>query len=157
MVRDLITFYENKQGEADNLQKFIIKGEAVSKGRPRFTRSGHTYTPKRTKDYERLVATSLKAQGAEYSEKPLTMKVDIYKGYLKSWTIKQRERAKSGELQPFKRPDVDNYVKAILDGADKILYKDDAQIIRLEVEKHYDEPARVEIQIKEYEENENDK
>lgn len=132
------------------MQKFIIEGEAVPKGRPRFTRSGHTYTPKRTKDYEKLVKQSLKLQKAKLSNKPLLMKVDIFKGYLKSWTIKQCEQAKTGELQPFRRPDVDNYVKAILDGADGILYKDDAQIIRLEVEKHYGKEPRVEIQIKEY-------
>lgn len=133
------------------MRKYIIEGEAVSKGRPRFTRAGHTYTPKRTRDYEKLVRDSLKLQKAELMEEPLLMKVDIYKGYLKSWTIKQREQAESGELQPFRRPDVDNYVKSILDGADGILYKDDAQIIRLEVEKHYDKEPRVEIQIGEYE------
>ena len=136
------------------MRKYIIEGEAVSKGRPRFTRAGHTYTPKRTRDYEKLVRDSLKLQKAELMEEPLLMKVDIYKGYLKSWTIKQREQAESGELQPFRRPDVDNYVKSILDGADGILYKDDAQIIRLEVEKHYDKEPRVEITIGEYEKGE---
>lgn len=134
----------------DNLQKFIIDGECVPKARPRVTRNG-TYTPKRTKDYERHVKKSLLEQGAKGSEKPLTMKVDIYKGYLKNWTIKQREQADNGIKQPYRRPDVDNYVKSILDGADGILYKDDAQIIRLEIEKHYDRKPRVEVQIKEYE------
>lgn len=132
------------------MRKYIIEGEAVSKGRPRFTRAGHTYTPKRTRDYEKLVRDSLELQKAELMEEPLLMKVDIYKGYLKSWTIKQREQAESGELQPFRRPDVDNYVKSILDAADGVLYKDDAQIIRLEVEKHYDKEPRVEITIGEY-------
>lgn len=132
------------------MQMFTIDGECVAKGRPRFTRAGHTYTPKRTKDYENHVKASLIEQGARINKNPLTMKVDIYKGYLKSWTIKQREDAKNGIKQPYRRPDVDNYVKSILDGADGILYNDDAQIIRLEVEKHYSEEPRVEIQLKEY-------
>ena len=34
---------------------FIVPGEVIPKGRPRFTRSGHAYTPKRTTDYETKV------------------------------------------------------------------------------------------------------
>ena len=133
------------------MQKYIIEGECIPKGRPRVTRRGHTYTPKRTRDYENHVKASLIEQGAKKLKMPLTVKIDVYKGYLKSWTKKQLRQAKSGELQPFRRPDIDNYTKSILDGADGILYKDDAQIIRLEVEKHYDKEPRVEIQIGEYE------
>ena len=139
------------------MKKYIIEGECVAKGRPRFTRAGHVYTPKRTRDYESHVKASLIEQGAKVNEKPLTMKLDIYKGYLKSWTKKQREAAKKGIKQPYRRPDVDNYTKSILDGADKILYNDDAQIIRLIVEKHYDEEPRVEITIGEYGVNDDDR
>lgn len=34
---------------------FTIEGVPVPKGRPRFTRSGHTYTPDTTRKYEALV------------------------------------------------------------------------------------------------------
>lgn len=78
------------------------------------------------------------------------MQVDVYKGYLKSWTKKQIEQVKNLELLPEKRPDLDNYAKAILDGADGILYKDDAQIVKLILQKHYDENPRVEIKIGEW-------
>ena len=35
--------------------KFTIPGPPQGKGRPRFTKSGHTYTPAKTAEYEKLV------------------------------------------------------------------------------------------------------
>ena len=41
---------------------FRIPGKAVGKGRPRFTKNGHTFTPDGTRNYEELVrATESKA------------------------------------------------------------------------------------------------
>ena len=34
---------------------FEVEGEVIGKGRPRFTRQGRTYTPKKTLDYERAI------------------------------------------------------------------------------------------------------
>jgi len=31
---------------------FLILGDPIAQGRPRFTRSGHTYNPKRSKDWK---------------------------------------------------------------------------------------------------------
>lgn len=41
-------------GEARSIS-FSVPGEPVGKGRPRFTRTGHTYTPGKTESYESLV------------------------------------------------------------------------------------------------------
>ena len=40
-----------------NLQtmRFEVLGEVIGKGRPRFTKQGRTYTPKKTLDYERAI------------------------------------------------------------------------------------------------------
>ena len=35
---------------------FWFQGEPVGKGRPRFTRQGRAYTPKKTRDYELKLA-----------------------------------------------------------------------------------------------------
>ena len=131
------------------MKKYIIKGEAVAKGRPRFTRRGHTYTPKKTRDYENKIKASLIAQDAKPAKNALKLHIDIYKGYLKSWTKKQLEQAKNGELLPVKRPDVDNYAKSILDGSNGILFEDDSQIVELNICKHYDNIPRVEILVEE--------
>ena len=133
------------------MKTFIIDGEPVAKGRPRFTRQGHTYTPKKTADYEKKIKKELKEQGAEPYEKgvPLKVEVTFYKGHLKSWTKKQVFQAEDGSLLPVKRPDLDNYVKAILDGANEILWHDDSQIVDLLLYKRYDKTPRVEIKVNE--------
>ena len=48
-----------KLGMEQSIKKsitFEVVGEPKGKGRPRFTRSGHTYTPQATKDYERHIS-----------------------------------------------------------------------------------------------------
>ena len=133
------------------MQTFIIDGEAVSKGRPRFTRCGHTYTPKKTAEYEKKIKKELKEQGAEPYGKGVPLKVEVifYKGHLKSWTKKELFQAQDGSLLPVKRPDLDNYTKAILDGANGLLWHDDSQIVDLLLYKRYDDTPRVEITVKE--------
>ena len=42
-----------------------VPGEPVPKARPRMTRSGHVYTPKRTADYEAAVKAAWRETGAE--------------------------------------------------------------------------------------------
>lgn len=133
------------------MQTFIIDGEAVAKGRPRFTRRGHTYTPKKTADYEKHIKAQLTEQKAKPFDKevPLRVEVTFYKGYLKSWTKKQVFQAEDGSLLPVKRPDLDNYTKAILDGANGLLWHDDSQIVDLLLYKRYDKTPRAEIKVKE--------
>ena len=133
------------------MQTFIIDGEAVSKGRPRFTRRGHTYMPKKTAEYEKKIKKELKEQGAEPYGKGVPLKVEVifYKGHLKSWTKKELFQAQDGSLLPVKRPDLDNYTKAILDGANGLLWHDDSQIVDLLLYKRYDDTPRVEITVKE--------
>jgi len=60
--------------------KFIVVGEPVAKGRPRFTRRGIAYTPKKTSDYEELVRLSYFSSGARrYDDKtPLKMELKAY-------------------------------------------------------------------------------
>lgn len=46
-------------------------------------------------------------------------------------------------------PDVDNLVKAIMDGLNGIAWSDDRQVIRVEAERRKGEPERAEIEIME--------
>ena len=51
-----------------------------------------------------------------------------------------------------KKPDLDNLLKAILDGLNGIAYFDDGQVVKLSVEKVYSFNPRTEIEIKVIEE-----
>ena len=122
----------------------------MPKGRPRFTRSGHVYTPKATKQYEQKVATHLLAQGAKPTDKAIRFTAVIVRPYLKSWTKKQLEEAKQGKAYPITRPDLDNYLKAILDASNGVLFFDDSQICSLgDSRKEYGEEEQVIIEIEE--------
>lgn len=61
-----------------NTMKFVVAGEIVGKGRPRFTRSGRTYTPKRTTDYERTIKTAYLNKYSYLSQKALRIKICAY-------------------------------------------------------------------------------
>lgn len=133
------------------MKEYLVEGECVPKARPSYNRYGGTYGKafEQQKAYEQLVALRLREQGAKPSKKALLVKVDVYKGFLKSWTKKQREEAKQGKLRPVKRPDIDNYIKSVLDGANGILWEDDSQIVSLLASKHYAETPQVKIGVKE--------
>ena len=52
---------------------FTIEGAPVPKGRPRFTRTGHTFTPAKTRQYEALVTA--RAREAMIGKKSRTQSV----------------------------------------------------------------------------------
>lgn len=51
----------------------------------------------------------------------------------------------NGELLPAKKPDIDNIVKAVLDALNEVAYRDDTQVVELQVRKQYSERPRLEI------------
>lgn len=133
----------------------VIYGEPVSQSRPRFRRVGKgvsTYDAPKIAKYKKHVAECAKEQ---YKDEPLkgVLRVDIgvYRGMLKSFTKKQRLDAQNNVLRPYKKPDVDNYAKGVLDGLNEIIWADDGQIIELHVFKRFDEVPRVEVKITELE------
>jgi Holliday junction resolvase RusA-like endonuclease len=86
----------------------VIDGEPVSKARPRFTGNGRPYTPKRTRDGEAMIA-------ARFSCLPkFASNVAVGCIFYRS---------------TFQRVDIDNLLKAILDGATRAqLWGDDSQV-----------------------------
>ena len=125
----------------------IVPGEPVAQGRPRFG-NGRVYDPPKSreyKDYVRLVASAHKS--TQVLSGPVIMTVDIYRGIPASWTKKKQEQAERGIVKPTLKPDVDNYVKAIKDALNGIVYHDDSQVTCLVISKHYAREPRVEIRV----------
>nr|WP_318837549.1 RusA family crossover junction endodeoxyribonuclease [Psychrobacillus glaciei] len=54
---------------------------------------------------------------------------------------------KKGELRPTTKPDVDNYVKGVKDGLNKVLWQDDSQVVNLNVRKFYSMNPRVVVRV----------
>jgi Holliday junction resolvase RusA-like endonuclease len=64
-----------------------------------------------------------------------------------SWSKKKRAGAIDGSVLPVSRPDLDNYVKAALDGMNEVVFSDDSQIVHLIAIKSYDENPRLVITV----------
>lgn len=128
--------------------QFIVPGEPQGKGRPRFG-NGRTYTPAKTIEYERRIATkAAEAMPCPATALPVRVRVDAYKGIPKSWARAKRLRAMDGQEIPGK-PDLDNVAKAVLDALNGVVYADDVQVTRLLVTKQYSLEPRLVVTVKE--------
>ncbi|WP_027702830.1 RusA family crossover junction endodeoxyribonuclease [Metaclostridioides mangenotii] len=112
---------------------FIIPGECVSKDRPRFN-NGHA----RTTDKIRYFEQSIKYLYGKrlYFEGLIKVSIDIYSKKLK----------RPSYIRPTKK-DIDNMVKAVLDGLNGKAYKDDRYVCELHASKHYSNEPSIEVII----------
>ena len=122
--------------------EFYIPGEPVGKGRPRFTRTGRTYTPEATANYETLVKIEYQRQvGLERfpDDAALKMEIEAQFSIPKSASRKKTELMATGVIRPIKKPDWDNIGKIVADSLNGIAYRDDSQITEAAVWKRYTE------------------
>lgn len=117
----------------------VIYGKPVGKARPRFSRRGGkvvTFTPRETQIYEQNIKSLAQVAmiGKAMLEGPVKVTITAYFAHKKKtgWHIS--------------RPDIDNVVKAILDGLNGVVFADDAVVAQLVASKHYGE-ERVEVQV----------
>lgn len=129
---------------------FFIKGEPKGKGRPRFTKNGHVYTPAETSQYESLVGLSYRnsAKGYKFTS-PERVTIKAYHKPPKDKSKKVVEDMLNGHILPTKKPDADNVAKIILDGLNHIAWDDDTQVVDMMVTKRYGEEPMVAVIIEE--------
>lgn len=108
--------------------EFTVPGIPVGKGRPRFMKNGHTYTPEKTRDYEDKVVLCWKFQSYNSfaAGVPLIAHITAYFPVPKS-ASKAKKAAMEGKFH-MARPDADNICKAILDALNQHAYKDDSAV-----------------------------
>jgi Holliday junction resolvase RusA-like endonuclease len=131
---------------------FTVPGEPQGKGRPRATTingSARMYTPKKTVNYEGLVA--LAAQQAMSGHQPfacaLAVQIDAWHPIPASWSKTRQREALLGALRPTTKPDIDNIAKAIADGGNGVAWADDKQIVSLTVQRFYGAAPRVDVRV----------
>ena len=130
--------------------KFTVPGVPVGKGRPRFTRTGHTYTPEKTAAYEEKVRLCWKTQSGQCFVGGIPLKASIISYFpIPKSTSKKKAAAMEGTFHT-SRPDADNVAKAILDALNCHVYPDDSAVQIDRCWKVYTNGApRVEVEIKE--------
>lgn len=126
--------------------RFTVYGEPVGKGRPRFTKQGRAYTPKKTKDYESKVRSAyIDAGGAYYGDETLDIHVEAYFKMPTAWSKKKRAEM---DLKPCtKLPDADNVLKSILDGLQGVCYENDKTVTSCSIDKHWSDQSLAVIWI----------
>ena len=136
---------------------FIIDGPIVPKGRPRFTKTGRTYTPKRTLDYEKKVELAYRTEypaGLAFVNEPLEMILNVYMAIPKGVSKKKREHMLLHEYPALHNGDVDNFLKSVADALNGVAYTDDCQIVSATVNKIWSETAKAEVTIRELQKGE---
>ncbi|MFX3617961.1 MAG: RusA family crossover junction endodeoxyribonuclease [Sporolactobacillus sp.] len=131
--------------------EFTIYGEPIGQGRPRFTTiAGHAraYDPPDSREYKKYVKM-MAVQNRPHMpiEGPVSLKLLIYRPLLKSMSKKKKAAAVAGTLRPTKKPDVDNVAKGVMDAMTGIIWQDDKQVVKLDVEKFYSQQPRVEVRV----------
>ena len=136
------------------IQIFFTVPQVSGKGRPRFARQGtfvKTYTDAKTLTYEKSIQTyAKKAMG---STSPLIGAVAAYLHIgvpiPPSYSKTRQKACINGLERPTKKPDIDNIVKAVLDGMNGIVYLDDKQVVDLHLTKVYSSKEGIDIMVKE--------
>ena len=142
----------------DRQVTFAVEGEPRGKGRPRFSaRGGYvtTYTDEKTVEYEQRIGREYKfASNGRRFVGAVKVKIVARYGIPKSTTKTMRQGIQRGNVQPTKKPDLDNVIKAVLDGLNGVAYDDDKQVTAIEAWKEYAERAGLIITISQDERNE---
>lgn len=138
---------------------FTVPGKPQGKARARTfykpkTQGMSSVTPEKTVLYENFISTCyLQIAGEErFADTAyIRIRIQAFYGIPKSSSKVKREAMLKGELLPAKKPDIDNIAKAVLDALNSVAYRDDTQVVELQLRKQYSEKPRVEICMEELE------
>lgn len=137
--------------------KYVFDIAPVPQGRPRFAIRGkfvQTYDPPKSKKFKtelRQLAEIEHAEKPYHAEqyRPIIIELNLYIPMLKSFSKIKRLNATNGTLRPTAKPDIDNYIKGILDSLNGLFWHDDGQIVEIHAGKYYSDNPRIEMEIKE--------
>lgn len=117
----------------------VFDGPVIGKERPR--NAGHFYTPNRSSQTELAIGYEARKsmRGKSVLDGLVFTRICIFRKVPKSWSKSKREAALSGRIFPVTKPDIDNQVKTIFDALNKIVYRDDSQIVAKKVIRRYAE------------------
>ena len=108
---------------------FTLPLAPVAKGRPRLGKGGSVFTPVPTRVFEKQVEMLARRHKPKT---PIKCGVNLHLVF----TVKKPR--KSVKAYPISRPDLDNYIKSVVDGLHEF-WIDDAQVIHIDAKKVYTE------------------
>jgi Holliday junction resolvase RusA-like endonuclease len=113
-----------------NAQHLLVRMTPVAKARARVTRSGHSYTPKKTVHAEALLRGTAQSEGlTPYPPgSPLWLSAQFDIPMPKSWS--KKKRALMAGTPHTSKPDLDNLLKTVKDALNGVVWPDDGQIAK---------------------------
>lgn len=130
--------------------RLTVKIEPKAQKRPRFTRNGHAYEDgdmRVWKDTFRYLLKSKKIECIESGAIYINITFYIYPPKYIQKDKNNKIKLENEKIYVEKRPDIDNYIKAVLDASNGLLYKDDGQIACLASQKFYSMQPRIKIEM----------
>ena len=132
--------------------RLTIPGAPTGKGRPKVVKIGgftRMATPAKTVAYEGLVAHAAQQamQGRPLFDAAVGVNLFIDAAVPPSWSQKKQRMALAGEVLPTTKPDADNVVKAVFDGCNGVLWRDDVLVVDLRVRKRYAATPCVRVEV----------
>lgn len=116
------------------MQIYFFEIEPIAYGRMMPVRCGR-YTrmvePQKQRDYQHYISlqTALQSDG-KVATGPLVCQIRLFLSVPHTWSRKKHQLAYDGKLRPTGKPDLDNYIKILLDGMNGHAWADDAQIVQ---------------------------
>ena len=143
-VNDWVTLWTNRVER--RVVTFDVFAHAQVKQRPRHnTKTNNVYTPKKTADFEKLIA-NLWPKDEEPFTCPVHMEVHITQKMPKTMNKYLRVLAEERLVVPTVG-DLDNKLKAVSDGLNGVAYIDDAQIASVTSTKFYGADNHISVSI----------
>jgi len=125
---------------------FTVYIAPVAKARPRVSmRNGRAfaYTPKKSADYESTIAAHCPNSPLQG---PIALDLQFGIPIPASWSKRKKADAVANIVRPTSRPDIDNYIKAVMDAVNGLAYHDDAQVVSLFAKLVYSESPHVHLE-----------
>lgn len=123
----------------------VILIKPIPAPRPRFSRYG-TYNPEDYTIYKLALGILIKKHHKKVIDIPLRLTIDFYLPIPK---MSKKKTLEHEGVYHYKKPDLDNLVKAFKDSANAIIYKDDNIVSSIIANKYYSEEPRIEYNIEE--------
>ncbi len=117
----------------------VLNVTPCGKARPRFTKSGRTYTPAKTVSKEAEIRYLLSLEDAPMFDGAVAL--DVTAVFIKPKSAKKRVFHTS-------KPDGSNILKLLEDAGNGILWKDDSQIVSSKITKQYGAIAALILRVK---------
>lgn len=132
---------------------FTVPGQPQGKGRAKIVKIAgfsRMATPDKTVAYEGLIAYAAQQAmaGAPLITGPVIVDLSMACQIPASWSKKKQQMALAGKIRPTTKPDADNVIKAVFDGCNGVVWKDDVQAVGGGWRKFYSETPAVCVMVR---------